>query len=403
MGYNIIEDRIPGLPEPKYRNGKPEGVVLHETGAWGGTAKGNRNYEADHWKTAFVHYFVDWKDIVNVANPNFGAYGAGHVANQRFLHVELVRTKDKNEFEESYKRYVYLIAKLLHDYGLQPTRRGSLWTHHDVTKYLGGTTHQDPDEYLAYHNKTVDELISDIQKAYHEGEVVVTHEGGYKVVKGDTLYGIAKKAGISVADLKEINSLNSDIIHPGQILVVEKVEKPQPKPTPKPEPVKKSEPIIESYIGKRVESIYDGELNFYSKPSWDAKYRVGTIGKGIGFPDVIAKVKVEDGEQYKVKNSKGDIYYITASSKYVKLVGQSEPVQKPQPKPVEVKAVVPYPGKPIKKGDKGKDVERVQRAVGVKADGDFGPNTEKAVKDYQSRHGLSADGIVGPKTWSVMF
>ncbi|WP_052353677.1 peptidoglycan recognition protein family protein [Neobacillus jeddahensis] len=66
-------------------------------------------------------------------------------------------------------------------------------------------------------------------------------------------------------------------------------------------------------------------------------------------------------------------------------------------------SVVPYPGHSIKRGSKGTDVQRVQRAVGVTADGDFGPATERAVKAYQSRHGLAADGIVGPQTWSVMF
>ncbi|MFS0562634.1 N-acetylmuramoyl-L-alanine amidase [Terribacillus sp. 179-K 1B1 HS] len=66
-------------------------------------------------------------------------------------------------------------------------------------------------------------------------------------------------------------------------------------------------------------------------------------------------------------------------------------------------AIVPYPGKLIRKGSKGKDVERIQRAVNVKADGIFGSGTESAVKAYQKRKGLSADGIVGPATWNVMF
>ncbi|PAD96960.1 N-acetylmuramoyl-L-alanine amidase [Terribacillus saccharophilus] len=66
-------------------------------------------------------------------------------------------------------------------------------------------------------------------------------------------------------------------------------------------------------------------------------------------------------------------------------------------------SIVPYPGKLIRKGSKGKDVGRIQRAVGVKADNDFGPATEAAVKAYQKRKGLSADGIVGPATWNVMF
>ncbi|MGG3846690.1 peptidoglycan-binding domain-containing protein [Aeribacillus composti] len=45
----------------------------------------------------------------------------------------------------------------------------------------------------------------------------------------------------------------------------------------------------------------------------------------------------------------------------------------------------------------------VQKVVGVKVDGVFGPKTEAAVKAYQRRHGLKADGIVGPKTWNAMF
>src|SRR6266511_510791 len=32
------------------------------------------------------------------------------------------------------------------------------------------------------------------------------------------------------------------------------------------------------------------------------------------------------------------------------------------------------------------------------ADGQFGPKTEQATKNYQANHGLQADGIVGPKT-----
>lgn len=66
-------------------------------------------------------------------------------------------------------------------------------------------------------------------------------------------------------------------------------------------------------------------------------------------------------------------------------------------------AIVPYPGKLIKKGSRGKDVERIQRAVRVTSDGIFGSGTETAVKAYQKRHGLSADGVVGSKTWNKMF
>ncbi|HEM2272857.1 TPA: N-acetylmuramoyl-L-alanine amidase, partial [Listeria monocytogenes] len=45
----------------------------------------------------------------------------------------------------------------------------------------------------------------------------------------------------------------------------------------------------------------------------------GTVNKGIGFPTIVEKIKVGTAYQYKVKNSKGATFYITASDKYVEL------------------------------------------------------------------------------------
>jgi len=56
----------------------------------------------------------------------------------------------------------------------------------------------------------------------------------------------------------------------------------------------------------------------------------------------------------------------------------------------------------LKRGMKGVPVKRLQEKLGITADGDFGPGTEKAVKDYQSANGLAVDGIAGPDTFSHM-
>lgn len=56
-----------------------------------------------------------------------------------------------------------------------------------------------------------------------------------------------------------------------------------------------------------------------------------------------------------------------------------------------------------KVGSRGGEVVKIQKAVGVSADGMYGARTKEAVAVWQMAHGLTADGIVGHKTWVAMF
>lgn len=47
-------------------------------------------------------------------------------------------------------------------------------------------------------------------------------------------------------------------------------------------------------------------------------------------------------------------------------------------------------------------IEWLQKALKLPVDGEFGPETEAAVRRLQARHGLPVDGVVGPSTWSVI-
>ncbi|WP_297964332.1 NlpC/P60 family protein [uncultured Anaerovibrio sp.] len=58
-------------------------------------------------------------------------------------------------------------------------------------------------------------------------------------------------------------------------------------------------------------------------------------------------------------------------------------------------------------GDQGSEVAEIQGQLAslgydVVADGDFGPGTVAAIKDFQSSQGLTADGLVGPSTYSAL-
>jgi len=67
----------------------------------------------------------------------------------------------------------------------------------------------------------------------------------------------------------------------------------------------------------------------------------------------------------------------------------------------------------VKRGDKGTGVRLAQAILKNSAvptwdpgpvDGDFGPQTELAVKTFQQDVGLTPhDGIVGPKTWTALW
>jgi putative chitinase len=61
------------------------------------------------------------------------------------------------------------------------------------------------------------------------------------------------------------------------------------------------------------------------------------------------------------------------------------------------------PARTLRRGMRGEDVKRMQKVLGVTADGIFGPGTTTAVKKWQRANGLEADGIVGPKTQAKMF
>jgi len=56
----------------------------------------------------------------------------------------------------------------------------------------------------------------------------------------------------------------------------------------------------------------------------------------------------------------------------------------------------------LKMGDQGEDVKKLQTALGITADGDFGPMTKNAVVAFQKKKGLYADGIVGKQTWAAL-
>lgn len=76
------------------------------------------------------------------------------------------------------------------------------------------------DELKSYNNLT-NNTLSIGQQLFIPNVKVEDNVGlyeTYRVVAGDTLYGIASRYGVSIDDLRSINNLNSDILSIGQII-----------------------------------------------------------------------------------------------------------------------------------------------------------------------------------------
>lgn len=89
--------------------------------------------------------------------------------------------------------------------------------------------------------------------------------------------------------------------------------------------------------------------------------------------------------------------YYERALRSIDLTEEVKPVVKPAP--VKGGRVA---FKVIKRGSKGVEVEKIQTALDLEVDGKFGPMTEKAVKDFQTKAGVEATGVVDETTYNLL-
>ena len=69
----------------------------------------------------------------------------------------------------------------------------------------------------------------------------------------------------------------------------------------------------------------------------------------------------------------------------------------------EPEVPVPPPARrTLRRGMKGADVKDLQRRLGLREWGLFGPITDRAVRRFQASAKITVDGIVGPQTWGAL-
>ncbi|EOW9530633.1 N-acetylmuramoyl-L-alanine amidase, partial [Bacillus cytotoxicus] len=271
-------------------------------------------YESRTWRNAFVHYAVDWNETIQIASANYIAYGAGPYANKRFVHVELCETADYTKFKRSYEKYVKLLAKILRNRGLSVEK--GLWTHSDVTHYLGGTDHEDPLSYLRKHGVSEAQFRADVKRAYHNSNVEVSVPekpskpeevptavtDGIAYIEGYNV-NLRKGPGTSYSKIRQLNKPEAYIVWAEKDGWLNLGANQWIYYNPSYVRFNKKSTVDSSIVGKRVVSKVNN-LRFYNSPSWQDKDVAGTVDAGLGFT-IDAKVTVNGSPQYKVHNSKG--------------------------------------------------------------------------------------------------
>lgn len=319
---------IPDLPKQPYRYGVGayEGVVAHSTATPEAPAINIQKYESRTWRNAFVHYAVDWNETIQIADTKYIAYGGGPAANKRFVHVELCETADYAKFKRSYEKYVKLLAEILKDNKISVEK--GLWTHSDVTHHLGGTDHEDPIDYLKSHGVSESQFRADVQRAYNNSivdvsvpdkpskpaEVPMAVTDGIAYIEGYNV-NLRKGPGTSYSKIRQLNKPEAYVVWAEKDGWLNLGGEQWIKNDPYYVKFSKKSTVDSSIVGKRVVSKVNN-LRFYDAPSWQNKDVAGSVDAGLGFT-IDAKITVNGSSQYKVHNSKGKTYYVTANGAYV--------------------------------------------------------------------------------------
>lgn len=122
-------------------------------------------------------------------------------------------------------------------------------------------------------------------------------------------------------------------------------------------------------------------------------WKTNNIAKFADADDIVGMSKKINGGTIGLEDRKAR--YVRAKS----ILGSSSPSSIDQ----QITDSVTQSSRTLKRGMEGPDVKKMQKILGVSADGVFGPGTLAAVKKWQRANGLEADGIVGPKTQQKMF
>lgn len=249
---------------------------------------------------------------------------------------------------------------------------------------------------------------------YYHGSVTNKYDSSTK----SAVAAFQKKNGLTADGI--CGAATQELLYSGTILHADQTATPSPEPTATPAPTF-------AVPSAKVERNSSGEnAKLVQKRLKELKYYSGAVDGKFGVRSVNALEKFQEANGLTPDGVAGtQTYAILFSYNALPYGATPTPVpaaeQTPEPAvqtaepTVQAKetaltaAQTPARYTTVRKGSKGDTVKALQsRLITLgyltgKADGNFGPQTEKAVIAFQKKNGLTADGVAGPATQNKLY
>lgn len=301
---NIKKQLVPQsvIDKRSYGYGNPvKTITIHETANTkkGANAQMHANLQSNlNPREASWHYQVDDKEIIQSFPDNVMCWAAGDKrgpGNTTSLHIEICVNSD-GDFKKAVENAAALTRFKMKEYDL---------TIKDIKQHHDWSGKNCPARLRSgYNGITWNNFLNMVkEESKPSGDI-------YTVKSGDTLWRIAKNHGMTVEELKKLNGLASDLIHPGDKLKL-KETKQQP-----------AEPEQETYtLHVNVKGYYyaadakarrnakttviKGTYYIYKRAEGmiNVTSKVGVPGSWINPEDNAAKKDFKIGQKVKVKQS----------------------------------------------------------------------------------------------------
>lgn len=338
----------------------PQGLVIHDTCAPGGTAQNNHDYFNRVYVASSAHYFADWNTIIQCVPNNEQAWHAGPYANHRYLSIEMCNPgwHNQEQFNSVYKNTVELAAQLCKQYGWNSS---NIVSHSYISNTYHETDHEDPIFFLQSYGKTWDTLLNDIQKAIDgqtptvmQPAVILTAEPSGNIEKA------AKFVGNRCLELQlKLIALSYNCGGYGA-------------------------------DGDFGQGTYNSLISFQR----DNRLTVDGLTGNATFTKLNELITAKNKQTQSLLNTNT---WVARLQKECNAQGFSNQTIDGIP------GTNTLNGCPLlKKGDSGNITKLLQENFNIASDGIYGNQTRQAVINFQKAHGLVADGIVGKQTWRVI-